>query len=201
PPPIAANINVSVRDGGEKLMRSYEQWVGGGKVWELTIEHAEEAVLQFATSGSMPQGAGLYILDLDARRALPYSGGEVRLDNRGLKERSLRVIIGSAAFAGKHSNGIDLTPREFGLAQNFPNPFREHTTISYTVAEPSHVSIEVYNRLGERVATIVDGWSEAGAFAVDWHTGSPAGRMPAGTYVLRMQAGSFSTTSNITILR
>ena len=83
-------------------------------------------------------------------------------------------------------------PESFTLENNYPNPFNPTTAIRFALPEVAHVSLEVYNALGQRVATLVDGSYAAGNHEVQFD----AGGLPSGTYLYRLQtpAGSFSKT-------
>jgi hypothetical protein len=74
-------------------------------------------------------------------------------------------------------------PREIVLHQNYPNPFNPSTRISFGLSAASRVRLEVYNTLGQQVATLVDGLREAGFHAVDFD----ASRFASGTYFYKIQ--------------
>ena len=61
------------------------------------------------------------------------------------------------------SNQLDEKPLVFGLDQNYPNPFNPSTTINYSIKEAGAVTINVYNLMGQKVATIVNETKAAGA--------------------------------------
>ncbi|MBI4548237.1 MAG: SBBP repeat-containing protein [Ignavibacteriae bacterium] len=88
-------------------------------------------------------------------------------------------------------------PREFSLAENFPNPFNPSTTIRFELPRLSHVSLKIYNILGQEVATLVDELRPAGVFTVEWN----AGFHPSGVYFYRLRAGSFIETKKLVLLR
>ncbi len=83
--------------------------------------------------------------------------------------------------------------------QTYPNPFRESTTISFTLSEPHSVSIDIYNMLGQRVRTLDARPLPAGTHAVPWNGRDDAGRLiSGGVYVCTVRAGSFSRSIMLT---
>ena len=78
----------------------------------------------------------------------------------------------------------------FRLFQSYPNPFREATTIAYEVEQPGPVTLIVYDLLGRRVRTLVDGMQPAGRHYVRWD-GRNAGGQPvaSGAYFYRIEVG------------
>jgi hypothetical protein len=80
-------------------------------------------------------------------------------------------------------------PSHFALEQNYPNPFNPSTVIAYRVAATSHVSLQLYDLLGRRVATLVNELQTAGTRQVRWNATDNAGRsVPAGLYFCTMRA-------------
>ncbi|MBN1790235.1 MAG: T9SS type A sorting domain-containing protein [Bacteroidales bacterium] len=73
------------------------------------------------------------------------------------------------------------------LGDNYPNPFREETIISYTIGEKTEVDIAIYNMLGQRVKTLVMGLMEQGSFETIWDgTNQHKDKVSAGIYWCRM---------------
>ena len=93
-------------------------------------------------------------------------------------------------------------PERFGVSQNAPNPFNPTTTISYQLPDPAHVRMDIYNLLGQRVRTLIDTPMEAGYFSVEWDGKDQVGRQVAtGIYLYRLQAGDFSQTLRMMLLK
>ncbi len=88
-------------------------------------------------------------------------------------------------------------PEAFGLKGNYPNPFRNQTTVAFDVAEPMQVSIEVYDVLGRKVATLVDKELAPSTYQIKWS----ASGLPSGMYVYRMRAGDFVEAQRMVIVR
>ncbi|MEM8486621.1 MAG: PKD domain-containing protein [Bacteroidota bacterium] len=93
-------------------------------------------------------------------------------------------------------------PEEFALKGNYPNPFNPSTVIAFDLPEDAHVSLEVYDMMGRRVATLVNGQMAAGKYEATWHARSDAGTAVAsGVYLYRMQAGSFESVQRMVLMK
>ncbi|WP_457653304.1 choice-of-anchor B family protein [Rhodocaloribacter sp.] len=105
------------------------------------------------------------------------------------------------ARAGAGSNPAQV-PAAFTLDQNYPNPFNPTTTIRYTLAEESPVTLTIYNQLGQRIRTLVSGRRPAGTHTLEWDATNDAGaRVPSGLYVYRLEAGGVTLTRSMTLLK
>ena len=92
-------------------------------------------------------------------------------------------------------------PAGFTLGPNYPNPFNPSTIIPYQLAALSEVRLEVFNLLGQRVATLVDGEQPAGFHAATWHATDATGRaVGAGVYIYRLAVGAASQTGRMVLL-
>jgi hypothetical protein len=87
-------------------------------------------------------------------------------------------------------------PGVYRLEQNYPNPFNPTTTIGYTLPENSHVMLEVYNVLGQRVMTLKNGVENAGYKTVQLDASAAEGGLPSGIYFYRLEATSTAKPNN-----
>lgn len=85
----------------------------------------------------------------------------------------------------------------FSLDQNYPNPFNPSTTIKYSVAERSNVSIKIYDMLGKEIATLVNNVKEAGSYEVNFD----ASNLASGMYVYSITAGNFTASKKMMLLK
>ncbi len=88
-------------------------------------------------------------------------------------------------------------PLNYALYQNYPNPFNPTTTISYGVRSKVRVVIVIYNVLGEKVATVVDGIRNPGTYLAVFN----GSRFASGVYFCRMTAGEYASTRKLMILK
>jgi hypothetical protein len=83
----------------------------------------------------------------------------------------------------------NVLPKEFALNQNYPNPFNPTTNIKYALPVDSKLTIEIYNMLGQRVRTLVNGDQPAGYHTMEWNgTGNTGQQLASGVYFLQMSA-------------
>jgi hypothetical protein len=91
----------------------------------------------------------------------------------------------------------DLIPEEFSVSQNYPNPFNPSTSIQFSVPAASNVVLKVYDILGREVATLVDEFTEAGNYKVDFD----ASALASGVYVYKFTAGSVVLTKKMMLMK
>ncbi len=95
-----------------------------------------------------------------------------------------------------------LVPEKFLLSQNRPNPFNPVTSIEYSLPARSHVVLEVYNLLGQKVTTLVNEEQEAGAHQAIWDGKDKVGNsVSSGIYFYRMKAENFSEVKKMVLMK
>lgn len=100
-------------------------------------------------------------------------------------------VVGAADDRG------DRLPGEFDMKQNYPNPFNPSTTIMYSLPESGYVSVKLINLLGQEVATLVDGYQEAGTRSVVLN----AADLSSGVYFATLSSGGRTKTIKITLMK
>ena len=136
---------------------------------------------------------------------LPVAGAQVVLfDVADLR----RGAVGQATTneAGQFAlplavGGAFVLPSEVALGQNYPNPFNPSTLIPYQLSATSPVRLEVFNVLGQRVATLVDGAQGAGSYVARWDGTDAAGRaVGSGVYFYRLTVAGAHQTGKMVLV-
>lgn len=105
--------------------------------------------------------------------------------------RMLNLVCNQTSVGNSSSrNDLTIHPRQFKLFQNHPNPIDTFTHIKYSIHQPNHVSIKIFNVLGEHVDTIVDRFHSKGIFQMKWNTTG----FPGGIYFCKLQVRDASET-------
>jgi photosystem II stability/assembly factor-like uncharacterized protein len=151
----------------------------GGSSWIAV----DDGLPQEAVNAIIASGTNLF-----AGIGYPYSLQESM--NTGVWRRPLSEMTPVRESAAS-------VPNSYTFQQNYPNPFNPSTTIRYGLPERSHVSLMVYNTLGQQVAQLVSGEVEAGYHEVTFD----ASRLPTGIYFYRLQAGSYTEVKKLVLMK
>ena len=151
-------------------------------------------VYSYAGEVDQNEKNGTKILDEDT----PYDGTYTNNtgDNTGgtwwVARDSIKGVIQSGGVSVEENS-----PATFTVAQNSPNPFNPTTTIAFSLAEAGNVTVDVFNVAGQKVDTLVDGFTEAGSHSVVWD----GSEVSAGVYFYTIKSGDFSKTVKMTLLK
>ncbi|MBI5022094.1 MAG: T9SS type A sorting domain-containing protein [Ignavibacteriales bacterium] len=141
-----------------------------------------------------------------------WSTGSIHL-NPKLRTDDKEILLESGKDIFLQSSGqkiylvfsrTNIMPQTYSLEQNIPNPFNPTTTIKYQLPAESHVTLKIFNTLGQVVATLVDGIESAGYKSAEWD----AVKMASGVYFYQIEAVSvgnhsqtFSTAKKLLLLK
>jgi len=96
----------------------------------------------------------------------------------------------------------DSRPTEFTLSQNYPNPFNPDTYIKFELARASHVKIDIFNIVGQKVKTLVDEEMQPGRYVADWDSKDEQGNsVSSGIYFYRMEVDNFSDMKKMLLVK
>ncbi|MBU2444049.1 MAG: T9SS type A sorting domain-containing protein [Bacteroidetes bacterium] len=99
-------------------------------------------------------------------------------------------------------NAINQDIINYYLTQNFPNPFNSTTKIRYNIVKREKVTLKIYDLLGREIATLINEEKSPGEYEVEFNTEKfLSSSLTSGVYFYRLQAGDFSETKKIVLLR
>lgn len=169
---------------------------------------------KFKYAGSSPEGKALtfFIANAPANSSIGTSDGSFVWDpgrgtlpagkytvKIGLTDKTDTVYSQSTitvpiATSVLTEEGI---PTEYNLAQNYPNPFNPSTSIKYAIPSESHVSVKVFNTIGQEVATLVNEVQHAGNYRVNFD----ASKLTSGVYIYTIKANNFVTSRKMILVK
>ncbi|MBD3233286.1 MAG: T9SS type A sorting domain-containing protein, partial [candidate division Zixibacteria bacterium] len=98
---------------------------------------------------------------------------------------------------GEWGGSAEQVPDEFNLFANYPNPFNASTVITYDLPVSCNARLEVYNVMGQKVATLVEEFKSAGHHTVNWN----ASDYSSGVYFYKLTADDYIQTKRMTLLK
>ena len=94
-------------------------------------------------------------------------------------------------------DGSSDLPDKFELYASYPNPFNPTTTIAYDVKDAANVKLVVYDLLGRRISTLIDGFQVSGRYSARFD----ASRLSSGMYFYKIEMGEFSSVKSMLLIR
>ena len=111
------------------------------------------------------------------------------------------ALLWMAQFIQNNPMGVEASnssiPSNYALEQNYPNPFNPATTIRYSIAGTSRVTLRVFDILGRQVRSLVNATQAPGQYAVSFN----AQDLSSGVYFYQLSAGSFTETKKLMLLK
>jgi len=111
--------------------------------------------------------------------------------------KSGESIVINNPLINKLNVSENVIPKEYSLEQNYPNPFNPSTTIQFSLPKQTVLKINIYNMLGEQLATIAEGTYEAGYHKVTFNAKS----LPSGTYIYRLESSEFVQVKKMILIK
>ena len=109
--------------------------------------------------------------------------------------------------AGVFITGVDQqkakhTPINFSLEQNYPNPFNPTTRIQYSLSNPGHVKLKIFNSIGQAIKILVDQYQYIGDYSIEWDAKDERSMSaPSGIYFYQIQTDAFTSVRKMVLIR
>jgi len=122
-----------------------------------------------------------------------YSFGSYKIEVRDVEDWGTAVGVNS---------DFNQIPLSYQLKQNYPNPFNPETHIYFEIPQMHDVKLEIYNILGQKVRSLINGAYNPGRHTVTWNGRNDSGMIvPSGVYIYRLHAGSFMVSKKMLMLK
>ncbi len=106
-------------------------------------------------------------------------------------------IMGPKAFVTDVEPITETLPSSYALEQNFPNPFNPSTTINFSIPVEGFVTLEIYNAIGQKVASLVNETKSAGTYKVNFD----AATLTSGIYFYKISVGNFTEAKKMILMK
>ncbi len=116
------------------------------------------------------------------------------MDNFNFEVKNIGFYTPGSVTAVDNVNNF---PKEFSLAQNYPNPFNPSTTIQFNVAKQEHITLKIYNLLGQEVKKLVDGEMNVGKHSITFN----ANNLASGIYLYKLVGNSVNITRKMILMK
>jgi len=208
-PPTAPehSISISIKNTEGRLAADYRAFNAEGNFWDIEVISSEPNIpvsILLSKFGAIKPDFKTYLLDNKQERVYDMSNSNeysLKLE-KNEKIRSFRLIVGSQNFVEKNTNGIPIIPLAYALSQNYPNPFNPTTSIQYSVSHSGMVMLEIFNVLGQKVKTVVNGFKPIGSYIVQWDGNDNLHKSVAsGIYYYRLKVNEFSSVKKMTFIK
>jgi hypothetical protein len=189
-PPAVDMLGFDARFASGRMVETYPAHMDAKANLEypIHISAAKSVTVQW----SMVKGADRkLVLSANGKTLAILDGvGQVTLKSEDMKD--VKVTF---------NDKIEL-PKAFALSQNYPNPFNPTTRFSIELPQVTDVQVVIYDILGRQIATLVNGQETAGYHTIEWDGRDTRGiTVPSGIYFARMNAGEFTQTRKIMLMK
>jgi hypothetical protein len=128
--------------------------------------------------------------------------GKTTASHNLTKTNTVTILSAKSTHLLLKVNGNPSMPKEFALGQNYPNPFNPVTRFTVEVPRNAVVEVAVYDILGRKVTTLMNGEQEAGYHTIEWNSTNSNGQAVAsGMYFIRMASDDFNAVRKVLLMK
>ena len=144
-------------------------------------------------SGMVPEGSVNINVGCELWQGPDLDAGAVYFDNVGMN-------ISTDVLTTEEASSV--TPKEFAILGNYPNPFNPATTLRFDLDYTSKVNLTVYNILGNEIITLQNGELQAGRHAIQWNANNAYGqKVPSGLYLYKVTSDNRILTGKMLLMK
>mgnify|MGYP006277954987 CR=1 FL=1 len=183
PPEYPEAFAVDCRIDADSIWAEWPRVPGAEYYLILVDEVLLDSITDTALATELPPDASVFEI---------APGNECAANRRGFS------CVGSDV----HEHSYEILPDQYSLSQNYPNPFNPETYVDFALPRASHVTLIIYNMLGQQVRTLVDEQLSAGPKTVTWNGTDDSGApVSSGIYFYRLQAADFQETRKMVLMK
>ena len=207
PPPLASGLTIAFdapKGAPEDVTLSVDARPvpAEGTTWPFTVKSDAAGPVRLSVDGldQVPAPFEAWLLDTTTKETWNLrQTAQVRLAvlSDGA-ERSMRLVVGTDAYVSDVLRDLEALPLSYALGAPYPNPSAGPVAFRIGLPQEEHVTVQVYNILGQRIATLKDRASlPAGYHTIVWE----APRLASGLYFVRLEAGDYRKTRKLVRVR
>jgi serine protease len=185
-------------NGTSSQKASWSSSISSATWYAVTVKVFSTGVVSVAVGGTT-LGSYTFSSVITGPVGVGYSNSNSDFDNFCVSS----AVAASNDWVEMDNSGANVNlPDGFTLDQNYPNPFNPTTKLSYSLANSSHVSLEIYNVLGRQVTTLVNQNQAAGRYQVEWNSTDQSGSpVASGVYFYRLTVGNQTLSKKMLLIK
>ncbi len=185
----------------------YKSYSDEGHIWTMRIKsniNNKQNILEWIPE-NIPEEFEIALLDITHNTEVDIDKNSYNFKNQYEQHPvKFKVFVGTEDFVNRElSKEKNKLPNKFHLSQNYPNPFNSSTTIGYSLARQSKVTLEIFNILGKKIKTLLSNQVyDSGRHKVSWDGSNNTGKsVSSGVYFYRIRTEKYVKSKKMALLR
>ncbi|MCP4631857.1 MAG: T9SS type A sorting domain-containing protein [candidate division Zixibacteria bacterium] len=185
----------------ENMVFEYDESQYYGAYYMMPWQAPFENICLLAQYGMSGSPRGVSYIDTNTGRRTITLNMDLTMITEGRNSAEELVMTALVDYFGYDPTSApeeqEQIPQGLTLAHNYPNPFNSRTTIAFTIPENGDVTLEIYDLLGRKVKTLVEGSFTANSYKMTWDSGNYA----SGIYFYRLRYGDSKITRRMSLVK